>query len=96
MRSVWFAAGAASSLYLLTKARRAREALTPEGLEDRLAGLSVGLHLFGREVSTAMAEKEGELRERMRLQPAAVAPALTRAPAEDSKDDPAKRERDRT
>ena len=49
------------------KARRAAEAFTPEGLADRLAGLSVGARLFGEEVRAGMAEKENELRERVGL-----------------------------
>ena len=41
-RAVWFVAGAGAGVYAMVKARRAAEALTPEGLADRLAGLSVG------------------------------------------------------
>ncbi len=69
MRTWWFAAGVASGVYALTRARRAAEALTPEGLEDRLAGLGVGMHLFGQEVRAAMAEKETELRRQLRVVP---------------------------
>jgi hypothetical protein len=64
-RALWFAAGATAGIYALTKARRAAEALTPEGLADRLAGLSVGARLFGDEVRTGMAEKENDLREQV-------------------------------
>jgi hypothetical protein len=64
-RILWFAAGAGAGVYGLTKARRAAEALTPEGLADRLAGLSVGLHLFREEVRAGMDEKETELRDRL-------------------------------
>jgi hypothetical protein len=64
-RLLWFVAGAGAGVYGLTKARRAAEVLTPEGLADRLAGLSVGLHLFGEEVRAGMAEKETELRSRL-------------------------------
>jgi hypothetical protein len=64
-RLLWFVAGAGAGVYGLTKARRAAEARTPEGLADRLAGLSVGLHLFGEEVRAGMAEKETELRGRL-------------------------------
>ena len=64
-RLLWFVAGAGAGVYGLTKARRAAEAFTPEGLADRLAGLSVGLHLFGEEVRAGMAEKETELRGRL-------------------------------
>ena len=64
-RLLWFVAGAGAGDYGLTNARRAADALTPEGLADRLAGLSVGLHLFGEEVRAGMAEKETELRSRL-------------------------------
>ncbi|MGZ4490306.1 MAG: DUF6167 family protein [Nocardioidaceae bacterium] len=53
----------------MTKARRAAEAFTPEGLADRLAGLSLGAHLFGEELRAGMAEKENELRHRLELGP---------------------------
>lgn len=66
-RMVWFAAGAGAGVYAMVKARRAAEAFTPEGLADRLAGLSVGAHLFGEEVRAGRAEKEIELRQRMGL-----------------------------
>jgi Family of unknown function (DUF6167) len=66
-RVIWFAAGAGAGVYAVTKARRVAEALTPEGLADRLAGLSVGLHLFREEVQAGMAEKENELRLRLGL-----------------------------
>ena len=51
----------------MTRARRAAEAFTPDGLADRLAGLSAGLRLFGDEVRAGMAEKENDLRERLGL-----------------------------
>ena len=44
---------------------RVVEALTPEGLHDRLAGLDLGWHLFADEVRAGMTEKETELRERL-------------------------------
>ncbi len=66
-RVVWFAAGAGAGVYALVKARRVAEVLTPEGLADRLAGLSVGLRLFREEVAEGMAEKEDDLRERLAL-----------------------------
>jgi hypothetical protein len=64
-RAVWFVAGAGVGVYAVTKARRAAEAFTPEGLADRLAGLSLGAHLFGQEVRAGMAEKENEVRQRL-------------------------------
>ena len=68
-RTLWFVAGAATSAYAVTKARRAAEAFTPEGLRDRLAGLTLGAHLFGEEVRTEAAAKEADLRERLGLVP---------------------------
>jgi len=64
-RTFWFAAGAGIGVYAMTRARRAAEAFTPEGLADRLAGLSVGAHLFGQEVKAGMAEKENDVRRRL-------------------------------
>ncbi len=66
-RAAWFVAGAGAGIYAMVRARRAAEALTPDGLADRLAGLSLGAHLFGEEVRAGMAEKEGDLRERLGL-----------------------------
>lgn len=67
-RGFWFVAGAASGVYLLTKARHTAESFTPEGLRDRMAGLSLGAHLFREEVRAEMSEKETELRARLRLE----------------------------
>ena len=66
-RAFWFVAGAGAGAYGLVKARRAAEALTPEGLADRLAGLSVGLHLFREEVRAGMEDTENDLRGRLGL-----------------------------
>jgi hypothetical protein len=66
-RVAWFVAGAGAGVYAVVKARRTAEAFTPEGLADRLAGLSVGAHLFGEEVRAGMTEREDELRERLGL-----------------------------
>jgi Family of unknown function (DUF6167) len=66
-RSLWFVAGAGAGVYAVTRARRAAEVLTADGLADRLAGLSVGLRLFRSEVRAGMAEKENDLRERLGL-----------------------------
>ena len=63
----WFVAGAGAGVYIVVKARRAAETFTPEGLRDRLSGLSVGAHLFADEVRSGMTEKETELRDRLGL-----------------------------
>jgi hypothetical protein len=80
MRGFWFAAGAGVGVYAVLKVRRAAEAFTPEGLQDRLAGLTVGLNLFADEVRAGMGEKETELRERLGLTLDGP-PELERAPA---------------
>jgi Family of unknown function (DUF6167) len=66
-RVLWFAVGAGTGVYAMTKVRRAAEILTPDGLADRLAGLSLGAHLFTQEVKAGMAEKEKDLRVRLAL-----------------------------
>jgi hypothetical protein len=66
-RTFWFVAGAGASVYVMIKARHAAEALTPEGVRDRLSGLTVGAQLFAEEVRTGMSEKETELRDRLGL-----------------------------
>ena len=84
-RAVWFVAGAAAGTYAAVRARRALETLTPDGLRDRAAGLSLGAQLFAAEVREGMAEKETELRERLRLVEGGGArelgPALRDAPS---------------
>ena len=63
-------------VYAVTRVRRVAEALTPEGLADRLAGLSLGLHLFTAEVRAGMAEKETEVRERLAVASPGAPPRL--------------------
>jgi hypothetical protein len=64
------------------------EALTVDGLRDRLSGLAVGARLFREEVAAGQAEKETELRERLGLVPHGR-PELNPAPRthHESKDD---------
>jgi hypothetical protein len=69
-RGIWFVAGTAVGAYAVTRARRAAEAFTYDGVHDRLSGLFVGARLFTAEVKAGAAEKEAELRERLELQPA--------------------------
>ena len=66
-RLLWFTAGAGVGVYALTRARRAAEVLTPDGLADRVAGWSMGLALLREEVRAGAAEKENDLRERLGL-----------------------------
>jgi hypothetical protein len=67
MRGFWFVAGAGAGVYVMIRARRAAETFTPDGLRDRMAGLSVGAHLFAEEVRAGMVERETELRDRLGL-----------------------------
>ena len=68
-RGVWFVAGAGAGIYATVRARRAAEALSADGIRDRLNGLAVGARMFRDEVVQGRAEKETELRERLGLVP---------------------------
>lgn len=80
-RSLWFVAGAGAGVYAMSRARRAAEALTADGLRDRLSGLGVGVRLFRDEVAAGRAEKETDLRERMGLVPHGTHELTTRQTA---------------
>jgi len=86
-RVFWFAAGAASGIYTLVKARRAAEVLTPDGLGARVAALGAGAKVFVSEVATGMAERESEIRARAALNagadPRGGDPAAALGPAGD-------------
>lgn len=82
-RSLWFVAGAGAGVYAMSRARRAAEALTSDGLRDRLSGIGLGVRLFRDEVASGQAAKETELRERMGLVPHGV-PELTTKQTEGS------------
>jgi hypothetical protein len=66
-RGIWFVAGAGFGIYAMAKTRRAAEALTPDGLRDRFAGLALGATLLSDDVRTEMGRKETELRDRLGL-----------------------------
>jgi hypothetical protein len=68
-RGLWFVAGAAGGIYVMIRGRRAAEALTVDGLQDRLNGLAVGVRMFGEEVAEGKAEAETTLRKRFSLPP---------------------------
>lgn len=68
-RSLWFVAGAGAGIYAMVRGRRAAEALTADGLRDRMNGLAVGARMFRDEVAAGRVEKETELRERLGLVP---------------------------
>ena len=73
-RTFWFAAGAASGVYALLKARRTAQHFTPDGVAARVASLRTGARLFAADVSTGMAEREAQLRRELAL-PAAQSAA---------------------
>lgn len=64
--TVWFAAGAAAGAYGVVKARRVAEALTVDGMRDRVGALVLGARLFREEVAQGRADAEIELRRRYR------------------------------
>ena len=68
-RGLWFVTGAGAGVYAMIRGRRAAEALTVDGLRDRLRGLEVGARLFRDEVAQGRVDKETELRERYGLVP---------------------------
>ena len=68
-RGLWFVAGAGAGIYIVIRGRRAAEALTIDGIQDRLNGLAVGVRMFRDEVAEGKAEAETELRERFSLAP---------------------------
>lgn len=68
-RGLWFVAGAGAGIYAMIRGRRAAQALSADGLRDRLSGLEVGARMFRDEVAQARTDKETELRERYGLVP---------------------------
>ena len=68
-RGLWFVAGAGAGIYAVVRGRRAAEAFTVDGINDRLKGATVGMRMFREEVAQGRVEKETELRERFALAP---------------------------
>jgi hypothetical protein len=68
-RGLWFLAGAGAGVYAMTRARRLAEALTVDGLTDRLHAVGVGARMLRDEVAQGQAEAETHLRERFGLVP---------------------------
>lgn len=78
-RAAMFVAGVGVGVYGMVKARRAQEALTPDGLRDRGRALALGARMLRDEAAQARTDKEHELRERLGLTQAGSTPtpALT-------------------
>lgn len=68
-RGLWFVAGAGAGIYASVRARRIREAFTPDGLSDRWHAVTLGARMFRDEVAQGQAEAETQLRERFGLVP---------------------------
>jgi hypothetical protein len=73
-RGLWFVAGAGTAIYVIVRGRRAAEALTIDGMQDRLNGLAVGVRMFRDEVAQGKAEAETTLRERFATVPNVLGP----------------------
>ena len=68
-RAAMFVAGVGVGVYGMVKARRAQEALTPDGLRDRGRSPALGARMLRAEVEQARVDKEHELRDRLGLPP---------------------------
>jgi hypothetical protein len=68
-RVTWFAVGALSGVYAVTKVKRTARNFTPDGVAARVASWRVGYSAFSSEVAAGMAERESQLRQRLELTP---------------------------
>ncbi|WP_193609061.1 DUF6167 family protein [Nocardioides lijunqiniae] len=75
-RGLWFVAGAGAGVYAMVRGRRAAEALTADGLRDRVGAAFVGARMFRDEVAQGKADAETDLRQRLGLVPEGT-PELT-------------------
>jgi hypothetical protein len=64
-RTFWFAAGAASGVYALVKAKRTARNFTPDGVAARMAAWRIGAQAFAAEVAVGMAEREAAIRKEL-------------------------------
>ena len=85
-RAVWFALGAAVAVVIVVKGAQLLRRATPEGVREQVADASADLGqratTFVRTLTSAMAEREAELRSALGIdgadaaeRPAAAAPA---------------------
>ena len=80
-RGLWFVAGAGAGVYAMIRARRAAEAVTVDGVKDRLGAAAVGARMFRDEVAQGKAEAETQLRERLGLVPHGLPELAASAPS---------------
>ncbi len=67
-RGLWFAAGAGAGMYAVARARRVAEALSLDGLRDRVDAALVGARMLRDEAVAGHAEREQQLRQQMSQQ----------------------------
>ncbi len=84
-RPLWFVAGAGVGVYAATRARRAAESMTADGIRDRLRGWQVGARLFAEEAQQGRTERETELREQLGLVPHVVRDGTVQLPPSPSR-----------
>lgn len=72
---IWFVAGATAGVYGMVKVRRLAEALTPDGMRDRINAAVVGARIFRDEVAQGQVDAETQLREHFRAVEARQRPA---------------------
>lgn len=87
-RGIWFVAGAGAGVYAMVRGRRAAEALSVDGLSDRINGLLAGARVFRDEVAQGAAEKETELRERLALPPQGASGTAALLPSQEAGPEP--------
>lgn len=66
-RAVYFVAGTAAGVYAAVRAKRIAEAVSIDGLRDRVGAAVVGARIFRDEVAQGRADAETGLRERQRI-----------------------------
>jgi len=90
VRTVWFLAGGAAGVYATSKVRRVAEALSYDGVHDRLTGWFAGARIMREELRAGVAEKETELLQRLALgaEGATVLALPTGLPTEIAADSP--------
>jgi hypothetical protein len=81
---VWFLAGGAAGVYATSRVRKVTEALSYDGVHDRLTGWFAGARIVRDELRTGMAEKEAELRDRLALGEGATVLALPAGGGDDT------------
>ncbi len=64
-RGLWFAAGAGAGMYAVARARRVAEALSLDGLRDRVGAAVVGARMLREEAVAGHAERQQQLRQQI-------------------------------